>query len=374
MKLNQKTLITFLSFTLIIILILPVYNLITSPFNLTKPANLSLINRQFLFNFDNIQSKLNYWLYKQGISLKYNDTIVGKDGWLFLGNKYEEVLFYNRTRYQKSLFESQIQPAFIATNQFYQWLKKRNIDLLFIIVPNKHTIYQHQLPDWITVPQPVYTDYWIQLLHSADVPTLDLRHYLRTKSSQYERIYYKLDSHWNYLGSHLAYKRTIKELEMMLKIKLFSPQHEDIQQYPSLGGDLAKFLKINTGFDDVVDFDYNINYTDKNQPICYKNLSSVNQFNTRNCVKMNNYATNIHDGPSVVVNEGADNKLSLLWLIDSFGRASSMMRHSTFYQNWSFHHNYLTEQELKNIVIQVKPDMVVFQVIERQLPGLFRKK
>ena len=78
----------------------------------------------------------------------------GRDGWMFLGSvkpgyqhygdPFGDWLNINRfTQKELERFGTKIQ----ATQD---WLKQRGIAYLYVIVPNKHTIYPDKLPEYLS--------------------------------------------------------------------------------------------------------------------------------------------------------------------------------------------------------------------------------
>src|SRR5471032_1208221 len=60
----------------------------------------------------------------------------------------------------------------------HDWLAQRGIRYLFVIPPDKHTIYPEHLPDWLVTAArpPQRLDQFIQYMKAhSDVPVLDLR-------------------------------------------------------------------------------------------------------------------------------------------------------------------------------------------------------
>ena len=80
-----------------------------------------------LFNLDLVEGHVNYHLYQAGISGNFSKVIIGKNGWMFLGNQYSQVL--NQTRGLKfHLTANQnIEKTIYALKKRQDWLTSKGI-------------------------------------------------------------------------------------------------------------------------------------------------------------------------------------------------------------------------------------------------------
>jgi hypothetical protein len=67
------------------------------------------------------------------------------------------------------------------------------------------------------------------------------------------------------------------------------------------------------------------------------------------------------------INENTSNKEKLLYLCDSFGLVNSQLYEETFNTVWRFHLTYANGGMLAGFIEKHKPDIVIYQVIERDL-------
>lgn len=93
------------------------------------------------------------------------------------------------------------------------WLAARGIAYVFVLVPDKPTIYPEFLPPTIhRRPGPSRADALAAYLRAhSTVPVVDLRPALET-ATRAERIYHRTDSHWNDRGALIGYQRIIAAL------------------------------------------------------------------------------------------------------------------------------------------------------------------
>jgi hypothetical protein len=87
------------------------------------------------------------------------------------------------------------------------WAKQNGMDLIFVIAPNKATVYNDYVPSSVTQASYTKADQVVEYLaaHSS-VRVLDLRRTLRDARSTFgDDLYYKYDTHWNQNGGFAAY-------------------------------------------------------------------------------------------------------------------------------------------------------------------------
>ncbi len=94
------------------------------------------------------------------------------------------------------------------------WLRARGADYLFVVAPNKHTIYPEFLPEYLA---PLAPDTALDQLTAAvsaqgDLPFLDLRAALRAARASGRRAFHRTDSHWNAWGANFAQYALVRRL------------------------------------------------------------------------------------------------------------------------------------------------------------------
>jgi alginate O-acetyltransferase complex protein AlgJ len=110
---------------------------------------------------------------------------------------------------------SQLRQWKINLENKYNYLKSINIIYLFVIAPNKASIYSEYLPDYIQNSKGITkADQLIEYMKksNSDVPILDLRSdFINNKN--HGTLYLKNDSHWNGFGQILAFNSIINRLK-----------------------------------------------------------------------------------------------------------------------------------------------------------------
>lgn len=180
-------------------------------------------------------------------------VITGRDGWLF---------YSGEGMVENSLGLAQFQPddlrqwqSLLETRR--DWLARRGIAYIFVIVPNKETIYPEFLPTWMVKARPTTKlDQFVAYMKTnSTVPILDLRPaLLEAKKSRH--VYLMTDTHWNADGAFAAHQELVRALSRQIPI---SPPLavEAFERKPLLrtGGDLARMLGQGTMTErDVVSF------------------------------------------------------------------------------------------------------------------------
>jgi hypothetical protein len=88
------------------------------------------------------------------------------------------------------------------------WLRARSIAYVFTIVPDKHVVYEDEMPDTLSrVTDVSRTDQLFTTLQDTGL-AVDLRGWLFEAKAR-ERIYQRTDTHWNDRGALVAYQRLI---------------------------------------------------------------------------------------------------------------------------------------------------------------------
>jgi len=184
-----------------------------------------------------LELSLNYFLFKE---TPMKDVIIGKEGWLYYDPKKNDGItmedFYGNVNYTPEKLKI-IQTKLHNLNEF---LKSKNTRFLFFITPNKNSIYPEYLPTNLSSKKASFTRYdqIKDILIRENIETIDLKSIFSEKIIQDKNnLYYKTDSHWNYLGAYYGYKSIFDKLKIQSKDYTF---HEKFHP----GGDLAEMLSI----------------------------------------------------------------------------------------------------------------------------------
>jgi hypothetical protein len=154
---------------------------------------------------------LTYKIFSTSASAK---VVIGKAGWLFLGNhnKYFDEVDYYRNVKPFTFGELRRWQAQLEARR--NWLRRRGIQYIFTVAPNKSTIYPEYMPDAIRkIHSASRLDQLIAHMEKhSTVRVLDLRPALR-EAKKVRPAYYRTDTHWNDWGAYVAYREIIACLQ-----------------------------------------------------------------------------------------------------------------------------------------------------------------
>jgi hypothetical protein len=290
-----------------------------------------------------------------------DDVMRGKNGWFFLGSPKHNTRFtnsidsaLNRTTYSDERLK-QIANYFEAKKR---WLEERGIKYIFMVVPDKHTIYPEKLPNYARRPPgPIAADQLTDYLKAhTSVKVVDIKNSLM-RGKKDAILYYQTDSHWNFNGANIAQFEIMKAINdffsdtppaTRFKVELSAP----------LRGDLSKFLGIDA-------------YDDYNPKPVFKDTCKPKLLDVpKTLIKRNVYRCNTATK-------------SLLVFRDSFFEALIPFLSRNFEKS-TFLGSKGTYEILETYVESESPDLVIEEWVEsraisvnidsRFLPALFKKQ
>lgn len=290
------------------------------------------------------------------------DVVEGREGWLYLS--HNSMLDDLKGRLGFSDPEKKAFWNYLLTKE--AWFDERNIAYIFLVAPNKQSIYPEYLPSYfLSSPKPSRLD---ELLSTRPVhggtSLLDVRSALRLEKLN-SRLYNKSDSHWNAQGAYLAYLAIMKRTQLLFPEVQAQEEFHFLQKWENTpGGDLAEM----TG----------------------KKNATVEQRPVVNTEKFTSALKNIGEPLTdffilsqlqVYQTTKTNRSLKVLVLHDSFfGILSPFISESygdvlfaNRYQNDATS-TFLTESKLKELVTMFKPDLVIEELVERNLPNFIPDK
>jgi hypothetical protein len=173
-------------------------------------------------------------------------VVAGKAGWLYMGKTVVRhgTLEYFRNIRPFTMEELEEWKKLLAHR--YQWLEARGIRYLFVIAPNKNTIYPEYMPANIRKVHPYsrmdqLVDY---LKKHSSVHLADLRPAL-LEAKKHRPVYSRTDTHWNDYGAYIAYREIMMHISRYFKQARPMPLSRfKIKIVDSAGGDLAQMLSL----------------------------------------------------------------------------------------------------------------------------------
>ena len=160
----------------------------------------------------------------------------GKESWLFLGNNYDKTV-----EKLKLVNEPNVEDIDKVSEQMEKIVSaadKVNTKVVFMLGPNKSSIYPEFLPETLVPSATKYSSYYLSKLKKIpDLivydPTGDL---LQAKEKE-GYLYWKTDTHWNSKGAYIAFSGLAKKLSIPTPNVTF-------QKGPLHKGDLISISKL----------------------------------------------------------------------------------------------------------------------------------
>ena len=202
----------------IIILFLPIFQQVTNFFEYQSLEEKrkkepfpeinsdSIISKDFYISLENYYNDhfgfrdyliqtYNTWNLKLFNKLTSEELVMGKEGWLFY--------FMTKKDYQKTgLHSKEIDFIVEKLEKFSTDLEKKGIDFMFIISPNKNTIYPEYMSDSISKPKEgdlSNLDILGEKLSQNEIVNYyEMRPFLFDQKKNY-KVYPSKDSHWTYV-------------------------------------------------------------------------------------------------------------------------------------------------------------------------------
>lgn len=136
-------------------------------------------------------------------------AILGKQDWLFLGDG-SIVADYRHTHPFSEAELKHWRDVLVAKRD---WLAVRGIKYLFMVAPDKHSIYPEYMPDRFNQVRPdsCLDQLVAYLKRHSDIEILDVRPALLAEKAVI-RDYHKTDTHWNERGAFVVYREIIQRL------------------------------------------------------------------------------------------------------------------------------------------------------------------
>ncbi len=352
----RKRIVIFLSVVLCSLLIAPVVNILSSP----NSQAVKWHDKAFLYNMDFASRWLSRALYSLGISTNPQQVIIGREGWLYLGDKYGETVSVGR-RGQTASEIAIGQKIGAVAMEWEAWLTDHGVKLYRVMIaPNKESIYPEHLPVWAKPVLPSATDALIA--GTGSLRYVDLRPPLQAaKPMHLDPVYYKTDTHWNFLGAGIAFRAFAQHVGRAVP-ELRWPSDDAFEMSevkPRNGGDLAMFLRLKMNLSDSVPMIHALSLPIETVQYDFDSNQVIH--------RGGNPAVASPHKPLLVKSDGALNRKKVLWLRDSFGTALAPLMAATFTDVIQLHFVDALRPggRFVELVETWKPDYVFITVVER---------
>ena len=360
----KKNVLIFVCAALLALMVIPAVNLTIA----NGEKNEKWWSRSVIYNFDFAVAYLARVFYPLGISINPNQVVIGKEGWLYLGDMYAESISVKR-RVATAEEIKDVKEIARCSEEWKEWLTRKGVRLYKIMIcPDKDSVYPEFAPNWAWPVAGYATD--VLLDNVSRESHIDARPELIKAKDQFaEDLYYKTDTHWNRLGAWVAFcafGREIKRTETDLK--WFSKEEARVLKTKERrGGDLAKFLRMAGMLSDI----------EARVKIIGGNPIETQRYDFETG-RLTASGGNPHIAPPMrpllVRSKHALNNRKVLWLRDSFGTALSPFMAATFTETLQIHYAALEPETLAGLVETYRPDYVFLTVVERDARGEWFKK
>ena len=146
----------------------------------------------------------------------HNLTVLGENKWLFFKT---DRLFDQYIGIDEYFFtDKELEEAKYNLINLRDELKKRNIDFVLLICPDKQIIYSNYMPNYIHKKNDIdFIDQFISYMsNNSDIRIIYPKDELLKYKDRYQ-LYYKYDTHWNNLGGYIAYTEFLKKMNFEFK-------------------------------------------------------------------------------------------------------------------------------------------------------------
>ena len=269
-------------------------------------------------------------------------VLLGKDKWLFLkdDNLMEK---YIGLDYEYFTDMELLNSKKILLN-FRDELKKKNIDFVLLICPDKQFVYSEYMPSYVRRKSDKSpTDKFVEYIsNNTDIKLIYLKNELCNNKKNNTNLYYKYDTHWNEFGAYIAYKKLMKELNLSytnIEFNLFNSTIKNKLYYYNA---LAYSLKFE-----------NTHYFNDDKIYLPTNYLKEDNMYYFDLWRKDYHITN----DNFLVNK------SIYFIRDSFSQGLIYYIRKTF-KNSSF----ISLYKFQNFdITNIKPDIVIFETVERFL-------
>ena len=261
-------------------------------------------------------------------------VIIGSDNWLF----YAQNQMVEHYRGVRQFTPQNLRDWQELLEHRRDWLAQRGIKYVFVIAPDKHSIYSEHLPFRMTKahPETKLDQFYTYMRDHSTVEVVDLRPAL-LDACRIAPTYLKTDTHWNAFGGFVA----CREIAKKLGLEPLSLDSFELKKIGQDGGDLAGMLGVKMIEENA------ISLTPKT------NLSSLEL--SASLAKNPDYR-----GPSFANNPRV--KVAALVFCDSFGFALMPFLDCQFDKAVCLRRQELDAKSIE----REKPDVVISEIVERE--------
>lgn len=279
---------------------------------------------------------------------------IGKNGWYYYDYPHDGVLFsdFSGLRHFSSVELSGIAENLDTVNSL---LKNEGITFVVFIIPDKQTIYPEFMSDSVPkIGKMTRLDQALQYLQNRKphLIIIDPRAaLLAAKQEVPHPLYCRTDTHWNFYGSFIAYRYLLNTLPKHLAISApTSLADYSVSRQVVTGGDLAKMLSMERRV-----FEEEFFFT-RYQPVRIEPFDTG--YHVPNSRGVQGYFQNNTALPRLMMYHDSFAEMLLPFLSPHFSRSIFLWTHIIDFE----------------LVRREKPDILLFEIVERDLANLSQEK
>lgn len=271
-----------------------------------------------------------------------DSVLLGKDNWLF----YKKDNCIEDYCGKLEVTQQDITNTIEAMERFESFCKEREVQIVYLITPNKETIYGDlYFPDYIKiVGESSRTDTLLNAIwEETDLNTLYPEKELCFYRDNNYQVYRKYDTHWNNIGAYIGTDCLLQALDM----ESLPLEELSVNPYGFISGDLANMIALSDKYSD------DINYAIDD----YKNDITAIVLEDRAEANLN-YTHWWSD---------SQNDQVIMCIGDSFLGVMEQYLAKNYRESYFMHKsNYQA-----GIIDTIRPDVIVISSTERSFPWLY---
>lgn len=263
-------------------------------------------------------------------------VVVGEDGWLFYNNydaenPIDDIL--GRTSFspeETEIIEKNLQEAGV-------YAKENGALFVFLLPPNKESIYREKLPDYLRdmAVQETRADLLTGTVDPGDCILVYPKEDLIREKDGYQ-LYYRYDTHWNRLGAYVGLRSVCSAIGIDIpELSALTVREEG--GYPKDLADLAGMGN---------------RCSNDSEYIIEDLLPDVSVEETK-------------EGSAAVYRSGAADGRTVLVVHDSYYRSMTEYLPKVFSQVISVDRDYSDLYSVQKYVEEYQPDIIIMEVVER---------
>lgn len=352
--------ISFIIIFTLCLLCVPAYNYFSEKNSFSKESSESFLNKAY--NIDPILSLVGGVGNALGYSIDPRKVIVGKNGWLFLGNAFNNTVT-KKISGNNDKYTLAIENVKLSVLSWKKYLQEIGCNNFYVIIgPDKDSIYSEFTPNWYKQSSNSISAGVIDSTPDVYIDTFAaIRKY---KSASQLPLYFKTDTHWNELGASVAFNALAKKSSEAGSSLIWPTEKLVYKKKQRATGDLSNFQRSGIFLNDI---DVRI----ISPSITKINITELSYFKKSLIYKGENIEIESPKEPLIIRSPQALNKKRVVWLRDSFGTAMSRIMAKTFYETLQIHHGKVKPSEIRKIIADYKPDYVIVTVVERDSMSTF---